>query len=352
MRILILTQTFPFTPHDSTAHFMYDFADGFAKLKHQVTVLTPFHPLLKPRTFMGVRVKTFRYIWPDSLNLLGYGQTLKNDQDLPWYVYLLAPLFFIFGIINCLQTAKDERIEVINAHWILPCGFIAAVTAWLLKIPLVITLPGSDVYISNKHFFFRQMTNFAIWQAKKIVSNSQQLLRDLGVSGCVISYSSPLIPGKRTVNQPPIVASAGRLVEKKGFEYLKQALPKFVVISGLDNNKLRQRLLGIDIFVSLSIRDSKGNLDDANIVVLEAMAAGCPVIVSNLPGYKAVIKDGFNGLLINPKNKTAVIQAINRLQRSTTLRAKLGKAAKQTIRASYTPTKIARSYLKVFQESR
>lgn len=62
-------------------------------------------------------------------------------------------------------------------------------------------------------------------------------------------------------------------------------------------------------------------------VVLEAMACGLPVIVSDLPGLKHVIKSGENGLVIPPGVVQSLTQAINYFKETPSLANQLGKAA-------------------------
>lgn len=354
MRILILSQTFPLTPSDSTAHFMYDFARGFSDIGHDVFVLVPFHPQLQTNSFKKVKIYTFRYIWPDFLHLLGFGRTLINDQLLPWYNYLLAPFYLFFGSIALWRLVKRERIEVMNAHWLIPNGILAALVSKVTGIPAVYTMPGSDVYLAQMNFLFKWLAQFSLKQAKEVVSNSPQLLADLKVKGKVISYGVPVQIGNQSrkvgmASRKIVVATAGRMVEKKGFEFLQSVYPDIEIIFGLPIDKFRKRLFDVDIFVAPSIRDSRGNLDDASLVVLEAMAVGCPVIVSDLQGYRKIITDGQDGLLVSPNVKKAWVTAIERCKKSKTLRQKLGNSARVTVKSLFTPEKIALKYTEIFR---
>lgn len=349
MHLLILTQTFPLSPSDSTAHFMYDFAQGFVEIGHEVTVVLPLNQKLKAQSFKNIHLNQFRYVWPDFFHLLGYGRTLKNDQKIPLFVYLLSPFYFLFGTITLYQEVKRSKPDIINAHWILPNGFIAAVVSKLTKIPLIITLAGSDVYISRQNFFFFWMAKFASSQAKKIISNSPQLLKDLEVKGETISYGVPENKGKRKQKNKLSMATAGRRVEKKGFERLKRIVPEVEIITGMPIRQFRQKLLSVDIFIAYSIRDSFGNLDDASLTVLEAMAASCAVIATDFPGYRNMIKHGYNGFLFDPNNKEEFLSILNRLKESSGLRRRVGFAARKTVRDSFTPKTIAQAHIKLFE---
>ena len=342
VNIAILTQTFPLSPTDNTAHFMYDFARGLSDADHTVFVLVPFHPLLAPHLFSGIRVIPF---WS---HLIGYGRTITNDQKIPWFVYLLTPLYLLFGTIALLKLVRKEHIDIINAHWVVPNGFCAALVSRITGVPLVITLPGTDVYLAQTNPLARFMSRVAIARAREIISNSPQLLRDLRARGRIISYGVPSNTGTRTRHAGVVVATAGRRVPKKGFEMLQKIYPEIEIITNLPITEFRKKLLTVDIFVAPSIRDSKGNLDDASLVVLEAMAAGCAVVVSDMPGYRRMIKNGKNGMLFPPYDIKAMKRAIEWLRHSKTLRTKLGNAARHTIMTSYTPNIIASQYYEIF----
>jgi glycosyltransferase involved in cell wall biosynthesis len=62
--------------------------------------------------------------------------------------------------------------------------------------------------------------------------------------------------------------------------------------------------------------------------LLEAMAAGLPVVASAVPGNTNVVRDGLDGLLVPPEDPAALAAAITRLLREPDLAARLGPAAR------------------------
>ncbi|HET8568751.1 MAG TPA: glycosyltransferase family 4 protein [Candidatus Limnocylindria bacterium] len=62
------------------------------------------------------------------------------------------------------------------------------------------------------------------------------------------------------------------------------------------------------------------------IVLLEAMAAGLPIVASDIHGYKRVVQRNVSGLLVEPKDPDAIAAALERLIRDPELRARLGAA--------------------------
>ncbi len=67
------------------------------------------------------------------------------------------------------------------------------------------------------------------------------------------------------------------------------------------------------------------------IVLLEAMAAGAPVVASNIEGFSNVITHGQDGLLVEPKREDALAEAIGSLLRDRDLGRRLESNARGTV---------------------
>ena len=63
--------------------------------------------------------------------------------------------------------------------------------------------------------------------------------------------------------------------------------------------------------------------------LIEAAAAGRPIVASDVPGCREVVRDGWNGLLVPPKDPQALAEAIGRLLVDPGLRARMGEAGRQ-----------------------
>jgi glycosyltransferase involved in cell wall biosynthesis len=76
-------------------------------------------------------------------------------------------------------------------------------------------------------------------------------------------------------------------------------------------------LAATDLFVLPSLWEG------CPMVILEAWAAGVPVIATDVPGTRDLIRDGENGLLVPPKDPVALAEAIERLWKDPPLREQL-----------------------------
>ena len=80
------------------------------------------------------------------------------------------------------------------------------------------------------------------------------------------------------------------------------------------------------------------------IVLLEGMAAGVPVVASDIPGFRTVLDDGVQGVLVAPRDPQALAKAIVDLLRDPQRRARLGAAGRAKA-AAYDWSRVARQVL-------
>lgn len=407
MKICILTHGYPRFPDDTTAPFIESIAETLQQQEDiDVTVLTPDTPhFARSEADSTVNLQTYRYFFPRQLQRLGYSNTLVNDCALKKYVYLLAPFLFISGIFHLFVLSRKYKFDVIHAHWLLPNGFISAVVNRLLKIPYVITLHGSDIFVSKQNFIFKNMAKWTLKHAAMVTSVTPAFLPELAALGvpeqkrCMIPngvtpsvFSTPsqkkITEMRERLSIPDdclVVFALGRIVLKKGFNVLIQALPyvqeKFqdvkVIIGGdgtdLSRLKALATELGVtdivqfpgtinrtdvpvffylsDLFVLPAVFDPKGNVDGCPIVILEAMACGKPVVSSDISGIPIVVKDGETGLLVGEKNVQALATAIISLLENPEKREQFGRAGKLRIQQELTWTKTIEQFIKIYQQN-
>jgi phosphatidylinositol alpha-mannosyltransferase len=85
------------------------------------------------------------------------------------------------------------------------------------------------------------------------------------------------------------------------------------------------------------------------IVLLEAMAAGTPIVASNIGGFADVVEDGVEGVLVPPRDTGALASAMDRLLSDAALREQMGRAG--TVRAApFAWDKVSAQVLDYYQE--
>jgi len=86
------------------------------------------------------------------------------------------------------------------------------------------------------------------------------------------------------------------------------------------------------------------------IVLLEAMACGKPVVASSLPGVRAVVNDGVDGLLVQPASVADLQCKLEMLLADATLRSDMGQQGRAKVEEKYTWQKIARRLEHVYHD--
>ncbi|MFA9445698.1 glycosyltransferase family 4 protein [Egicoccus sp. AB-alg6-2] len=177
----------------------------------------------------------------------------------------------------------------------------------------------------------------------------------------------------------PTLLFVGRLEQRKGLEPLIRAFTQlktqrpdlrlYVVGDGPERDRCQQLLparLRADVvflgrvgedelprfFAScdLYVSPALGG-ESFGIVLLEAMAAGCALVASDLPGYRTVARDGAQGRLVPPGDPRALAGAIGALLDNPSLRAAMAAEGRRTV-AAYDWPVVASRIRAVYESAR
>jgi glycosyltransferase involved in cell wall biosynthesis len=345
-----------------------------------VHIVAPWHPLVRrPREEGGVSFHFYKYAPFASLNVFGYAAAMRADVSLRAAAYIAAPLALAQGWRIARKIARRHHATIMHGHWVVPGGITAALAA--PDVPLVISLHGSDVYVAERVAPARVAARMAFARAGFVTACSDDLRRraiQLGADAARIEVVPYGVDADRFRPDPasratrrralhvdegvPLIVAAGRLVRKKGFEYLLDALPgvleatpAVLAIAGegdLDQElQARAAQLGIansvrflgrvtqdeiahllaagDLIVVPSVRDDAGNVDGLPNVVMEALASGTPLVTTPAGGIGSVVTDEQTALVVPERDPKALTGAIGRLVASPDLRAALGTAGRR-----------------------
>jgi len=393
----MVTSSYPKFPGDVTAPFIESIARGVSARGHEVDVILPYHPQLHRGADEPVRFLPYRYAPCDAWCLWGYAQSLESDVRLRWQVYLLAPLVAVALRRAVAGSVCGRRYDVAHVHWVVPNAALLAGLLRTHRVPTVISLHGSDVFVAERLAPARHLARRALGLAGAITACSGDLSRRaiaLGAPpqrlrtvpyGVDSAFFSPVVAGsgvRELLGVGPgrrLVLGFGRLVEKKGFAYLIEAAARLrdvqLVIAGegdlrpalerqareldialslpgaLDRERMAAALAGADVVVVPSVVDRSGNVDGLPNSLLEAMAAGKPVVATRVAGIPDVVRDGVNGLLVPEKDATALAAALRRLLDEPDLRATLGASARRTARGSLSWDAAARAFEECYAQA-
>jgi glycosyltransferase involved in cell wall biosynthesis len=86
------------------------------------------------------------------------------------------------------------------------------------------------------------------------------------------------------------------------------------------------------------------------LALLEAMSFGRCVLATNVPGNLDVVKDGWNGVLVEPRNSLELAQKIDYLLTNREIAEKLGAQARRDIEQNYNPNTVLARILELYRE--
>lgn len=112
----------------------------------------------------------------------------------------------------------------------------------------------------------------------------------------------------------------------------------------VEHKKLPEYYANADLFVFPSRRESFG------LVLVEAMAAGLPVVSTRVGAIPEVVKDGETGILVPPNNPQKFAEAVNFLLDHPDKMQIMGMKGKERVKEYFTWDKVAKRVLKYYEE--
>jgi glycosyltransferase involved in cell wall biosynthesis len=400
--LLFLTQTYPRFPGDTSGPFIRDLALGLVRGGDRVTVLTPHTTGLAPARDDGgidggIEVVTFRYA-PERHEVLGYGRSLEADEKVRGGAARVAPLYAL-GAYRALRRLRRRRFDLVQAHWIVPNGLVAAaVFGGPRGTPLAIGLHGSDVFLAEKPGV-RSMARWALSRSRLLTGCSPELVERVTALALptgypaqrsrVIPYGVDVAtfspdPTRRSIwrqrlgipKNAPLLLGVGRMATKKGFAVLIEILPPLlaehpelrVVLAGggdllevfqaatrewhdrvffpgsVQRDTLPDLFRAADVFVLPAVHDAKGNVDGLPNVILEAMASGLPVVASGISGIPLAVEDGRTGRLVAERDGLGLLGAIRQMLADPDAARQMGQRGRSKAESELTWDAVAGRY--------
>jgi glycosyltransferase involved in cell wall biosynthesis len=128
------------------------------------------------------------------------------------------------------------------------------------------------------------------------------------------------------------------------FHKLAAKRPWIEHVNWADRATLRERFRTATLLALPSLEDN------CPMAVLEAMAAGLPVVAAQVGGVPDLIEDGKTGFLCDPLDEGSMAEAITRMLRDPNLARSLAERGRRKALATYHPTVIARQHLQIYRE--
>ncbi|MBX3730358.1 MAG: glycosyltransferase family 4 protein [Candidatus Sumerlaeia bacterium] len=303
-----------------------------------------------------------------------YATTLARIVALAWNrPRMLAEALFVFAVaVAWLPVLRRAGCNLLHAHFAGAPTTAAWVLARLSGIPFGFTAHANDIFVDAYALrdklvdaaYVMTVTEYNRRHLGELAPEAREKIDVMpaGIETASIEWKAP--SGERS-RRPLRLLAVGRLVEKKGFRYLIDALallrdrgvPVQCLVVGngrLDGAlKAQARVLGLrgivrflgprapetverlmrraDAFVLPCIVADNGDRDGLPHSIMEAMALGVPVVTTTAVGIPELVEDGVSGLLVPERDARALADAIERLHREPTLAPTLAGPARARV---------------------
>ena len=297
----------------------------------------------------------------------------------------LAQAAFIASLL------RQRPVDHLHAHFATSAARVARLVSKLTGVPFSFTAHAKDIFVDTVD-----------WESVR------RLLREATFTVAISDYHADFLasrePSARTVvvrngvdlgrfrpaeggaaARPNLVLAVGRLVEKKGFPYLLAACAllrdrgvafECVVVgdgpqrelldetaAGLnlngtvrllgarDQEFVRQTLNEAAVLVAPCVRAENGDRDGLPTVLLEAMAAGVPVVSTPVTAIPELVTDGETGVLTAERDAVGLADAIQQLLESPEHRTRLAAAGRTRVQKCHDTGRNSRQLLAAFAGS-
>lgn len=332
----------------------------------------------------------------------------SSAKRIPYLFYMVFSFCLsIFKIFKIISLNKKFNFRVLHAIDLAYDGFAAVIASWIINVPVVSHCHGIRYYNLQKQLSKQKMAKicsllghslevFVVKHSKFVVTvntEARNFFVSLGCSPQKITVTpmgietSAFFENRSTRNNVRqelrvekgeiLICFIGRLSQEKNVTTLintyvsllsqgRLAKSRLLIVgSGPLRSELKDKvpisfkekivfmgtrsdiprlLQGADIFVLPSI------FEGCPIALIEAMASGKAIVASIIPSVREIIRDGHNGVLVNPWDNQGLERSLERLYADRSLRIKLGKNAKETV-ARYDICTLFPQILEIYEEA-
>lgn len=314
-------------------------AEGFVEKGHKVDYVTSSHPDLKRNEEIeGVNIHRVRV-----------GR--KNINTASARSMICYP---ITGFEKAFKLCLKRDYNLVNTHFAIPSGPLGVTISKMFDIEQTLSIHGADIHdptrtSPHEKWYYKNAVEYSINNSDHVVAQSTNTKKnvnkyynannDINVIPLPYEpYEFKEVPREELglEEDKTYVISVGRLVERKGYKYLIEAISMIgdqdvealIIGSGPLREKLEKKaeevgvsdrvhflgyveeaekfqyLDNADIYVLSSVHEGFG------IVLQEAMQVGLPIVATNNGGQTDLVKHGDNGLLINPADSGELCEAV------------------------------------------
>jgi phosphatidylinositol alpha-mannosyltransferase len=351
-------------------------AERFIAEGHHVRVLAPYDPFDIPSRVLHRGAAPQPLPAPDYLVSLGRTVGFKANGAV-------SNLSITPHGIAALQTElRTGGYDVVHIH-----EPVAPLTGWvateLTRLPLVGTFHSySESRVSNglanamgaRRVLNRLHVRIAVseaaaWTGRRFFGGRYRVIPN----GVHVDPEVLVRAGSRPASDCLRIVFVGQAVERKGlplllrsFEALREHIPTELTVIGptaeelaplmlddrgvrvlgkVDDARKREELQAADVLCAPSLRG-----ESFGMVLTEAFAAGTPVVASDIAGYRDVVRDGVDGVLVPPADPQALAEALRDLWEEPERRVAMARAAAADV-ARFAWDRVASEVMSAYEDA-
>jgi glycosyltransferase involved in cell wall biosynthesis len=351
MKIVILVLTFPPKWVGGTQTDAYNLAKYLSRRGHEVNVIT---------------------MWDRGLPNKGMGEGFFINRIKTTEIFILRTFLYSIKSLFLIKKINPDIIHVQGCSIYGARGIIAVLAKLILKKSYVLWCQGSEVYLAGK--LKRIASKLLLRNADAIIAVTRDMKNEIQrfhkfhvfVVPCGIDLSRFRNISKENLSNKQLkirdneklIIFVGRLHPIKGVKYLVEAMniiiqktpAKLLIVGdGEERKNLEKQVVELHLeefvtFVGKVQNSEVPNLMNASDIfvlpslseglpttILEAMAAGLPIITTNVRGLPEIVKDNENGFIIEPKNPKQIAEKVLLLLENQELRGRISRNNKEKI---------------------
>jgi phosphatidyl-myo-inositol alpha-mannosyltransferase len=352
MRVAILSPYSWTYPGGVTRH-IEALAEQFLEDGHHVRVLAPFDPPDRVGAVLhrGARPQVMEP--PEYLVSLGRTVSLKANHAVS--NISITP----YGLATAREELRTGRYDVVHVHEPLAPVAPWVITDWT-RVPTVATFHtynenrlsnGIATAIGARRMLNRLHVRIAVseaaaWTGRRFFGGHYRIIPN----GVHVDSERAALAALRPRSSKLRIVFVGQAVERKGlplllraFEALREHILTELTVIGPSHEELSPLMLDMrDVRVLGKVDDEtkRDELERSDVlcapslggesfgmVLTEAFAAGTPVVASNIAGYRDVVRDGVDGVLVPRGDAQALAEALRDLYEEPVRRAAMARAA-------------------------
>jgi N-acetyl-alpha-D-glucosaminyl L-malate synthase BshA len=324
---------------------------------------------------------------------------------VPTYDLFRFPPYTLALSTELCRLVSEEGLDIIHVHYAVPHSTSALLARMILEsrgVPsprIITTLHGTDSGLVGREPTFRTTVEFSINASNVVTAVSHYLKRQtlelFDIRQEIEVIHNPIntrifVPRKESggqdwrpfLNNLRIPVSAGeqvilhisnmRPVKRlpdtiRAFAEISKQIPSRLVCVGEGPDEGAGRALAHDLGVGERVHFigmigpveaviREGDLlistcpeEAFGMSIAEAMACQLPVVAYRAGGIPEVVEDGLTGILVEPLNVDAIVEAVVDILSSPEKRREMGKQARRRIQETFNSAKIARRYETLYE---